>query len=320
MDAKGYYKILGLEEKASADDIKKAYRKKVMDCHPDRHPGDKVKEEEFKKVAEAYEILSDEKKRGQYDSGGSWSGEPGVNFEEVFKTFFHGGRSRTTITPEQIVNLKSTISVSLEDYIHSKGTTIRYQRAKQVGEPAACPACGGKGSAREEWYGTFQQVMCGNCGGTGKFIRVRRDFEEATLTLKYGHIQYKCAGMGDVNHDGTYGAVMFVLNFQPTDTFYVDHQTFNLVYKARLTLKEFLEGKQLIIERYGSTFRIQHDNSGDAKKSYRLQGRGLLVNGIMTDLIVEVTPIYPVFLDDKAKEILSQLCEQKGFSEQSQTP
>jgi len=68
---KDYYSILGVERNASADDIKKSYRKKAMDSHPDRHGGDKTKEDEFKAINEAYAVLSDTQKKARYDQFGS---------------------------------------------------------------------------------------------------------------------------------------------------------------------------------------------------------------------------------------------------------
>ncbi len=96
------YALLGVDRSASAEDIKKAYRKKAMDLHPDRHQGDKVKEAEFKKVNEAYTVLSDAGKKSQYDRFGSTEGLQGFgggfqgggadfNVGDIFESFFGGG-------------------------------------------------------------------------------------------------------------------------------------------------------------------------------------------------------------------------------------
>ena len=114
MTKRDYYEILGVSKTASADEIKKAYRKVAMQFHPDRNPGDKAAEEKFKEAAEAYEVLSDADKRAQYDrfghrllhrrSGGFGGG--GMNMEDIFSqfgdifgddifgSFFGGGRKR----------------------------------------------------------------------------------------------------------------------------------------------------------------------------------------------------------------------------------
>ena len=105
-----YYEVLGVSKDASADDIKKAYRKSAMKYHPDRNPGDKEAEEKFKEVGEAYEVLSDEQKRARYDQygfagvdpnfgagGGAGYGGSGFGFGDfgdlgdIFGSFFGGG-------------------------------------------------------------------------------------------------------------------------------------------------------------------------------------------------------------------------------------
>ena len=107
-----YYEVLGVQKSASADEIKKAYRKAAMKYHPDRNPGDKEAEAKFKEVGEAYEVLSDDSKRQRYDQfgfagvdpnyGGGGNGPYGAGFSgfgdfgdlgDIFGEFFGGGRS-----------------------------------------------------------------------------------------------------------------------------------------------------------------------------------------------------------------------------------
>src|SRR5437868_8500498 len=95
MSKRDYYEILGVSKNASADEIKKAYRKVAMQYHPDRNPGDKASEEKFKEAAEAYEILSDQDKRAQYDRFGHSAFGPGrgggsshsMNMDDIFSQF-----------------------------------------------------------------------------------------------------------------------------------------------------------------------------------------------------------------------------------------
>ena len=93
MSKRDYYEILGVTKSSSADEIKKAYRKVAMQFHPDRNPGDKPAEEKFKEAAEAYEVLSDQEKRAQYDRyghagmnsrGAGFGGGQGMNMDDIF--------------------------------------------------------------------------------------------------------------------------------------------------------------------------------------------------------------------------------------------
>lgn len=171
--AKDYYKILGVDKNATPDDIKKAYRAQVKKCHPDLHPGDEAAAEKFKELNEAHEVLSDEKKRKNYDTFGDPNGQQGFGgfgggaggfggfggFEDIFGDIFGGfggGRSRaqTKTKGEDI-----TIEVSLSFLDAAKGCKreVVYSRNEQ------CSDCKGTGAKDGKAYKT-----CEKCGGTGQ--------------------------------------------------------------------------------------------------------------------------------------------------------
>lgn len=145
-----YYSILEVERTATADEIKKAYRKKAMELHPDRHGGDKEKEAAFKKLNEAYSVLSDSDKKSHYDRfgtmenhgagfGGFQSGFD-VDLGDIFSSFFGGGfggggaRKRQDIGEDIEIRQK----ISLEDAIRGSNRTIEFKRS------IACASCHGK--------------------------------------------------------------------------------------------------------------------------------------------------------------------------------
>ena len=188
MSKRDYYEILGVTKTASADEIKKAYRKVAMQFHPDRNPGDKSAEDKFKEAAEAYEVLSDADKKAQYDryghagvssNGRGFSGG-GMNMEDIFSQFGDvfgedlfgsffgsgGGRGRTSrARGVRGSNLRVKIKLTYEEI--AKGVTKNIKVKKHV----ICNTCSGSGAKDK---GSVQ--TCGTCGGSGQVRRVTNTF------------------------------------------------------------------------------------------------------------------------------------------------
>lgn len=230
MAKRDYYEILGVAKGASADEIKKAYRKVAMQYHPDRNPGDKAAEEKFKEAAEAYEILSDTDKKAQYDryghagvSGngrGGFSSGQGMNMDDIFSQFgdifgddlfgnFFGGQQRGGGRGGQRSrgvrgsNLRIKLKLTYEEI--AKGVTKNIKVKKHV----VCATCSGSGAKDK---GSVQ--TCGTCGGSGQVRRVQNTFlgqmqtvttcptcngEGTTVTAKCGN----CKGEGRVYGEET---------------------------------------------------------------------------------------------------------------------
>ena len=168
-----YYEVLGVDKSASADEIKKAYRKMAMKYHPDRNPGDKAAEEKFKEVGEAYEVLSDADKRSRYDQFGFAGVDPNFNagagaggfggfgdfggFADIFGDFFGGGSSRGAgqNAPRRGENVMARLELTFEE--------AAFGCEKEVSAPRIenCAACGGSGSA------DGQVETCSRCHGSG---------------------------------------------------------------------------------------------------------------------------------------------------------
>lgn len=191
MTKRDYYEILGVTKTASADEIKKAYRKVAMQFHPDRNPGNKDAEEKFKEAAEAYEVLSDADKKARYDryghaafapGSGGFSGSQNVNMEDIFSqfgdifgddifgSFFGGGGGRrggagSRGRGTRGSNLRIKLKLNYEEM--SKGVTKNIKVKKYV----SCSTCDGSGAKDK---GSIQN--CSTCGGSGQVRKVTSTF------------------------------------------------------------------------------------------------------------------------------------------------
>ena len=200
MAKKDYYEILGVSKNATPDEIKKAYRTQVKKCHPDLHPGDQAAAEKFKELNEAHEVLSDEKKRKNYDTFGDPNGNMGGfggagaggfsgfgGFEDIFGDIFGGFGGRSTRAQTKTKGEDITLEVSLSFLDAAKGCVreVVYHRnepcsdckgtgAKGGTAYKTCDKCGGSGQVQyATGNGFFRQVSvraCDECNGTGKKI------------------------------------------------------------------------------------------------------------------------------------------------------
>ena len=204
-EKRDYYEVLGVKKDATADEIKKAYRKVTKENHPDLHPGDKACEERFKEANEAYEVLSDEEKRKKYDQfghaafdpnagfGGGFSGFSGGfgDFGDIFSSFgdifgFGGGaQTRNPKAPRRGDNIRTQLNISFEEAAFGCEKELNIPRIETCTDcngtgcapgttPEICPDCKGTGSVRTTQRTPFGMVQstaaCSKCRGTGKII------------------------------------------------------------------------------------------------------------------------------------------------------
>lgn len=204
-----YYKTLGVDKGASADEIKKAYRKMAMKYHPDQNKDDKEAEAKFKEVNAAYDVLKDEQKRAAYDQfgkaafdgsmggGGGRGGNPfgggfegfqggfgGANFSDIFEDMFGGGfgGQRGSNGAMRGADLQYAMDITLEDAYNGKQETITVPingtcnacdgtGAEKGSKPETCPTCNGSGRVRaQQGFFTIERT-CATCNGDGKIIK-----------------------------------------------------------------------------------------------------------------------------------------------------
>lgn len=197
MAKQDFYEILGVSREATQDEIKKAYRKSALKYHPDRNPDNKEAEEKFKKAAEAYEVLSDQQKRAQYDKfghagmGNGMGGHGGFNmnmedifdhFGDIFGDIFGGRQARpgraTGPQPKRGHDLYKEITISLKDAFTGTKKDISYYHF------VPCTTCDAKGAKK----GTKAQ-QCITCHGMGQ-VQMRQGF------FMYSQTCSACAGQG----------------------------------------------------------------------------------------------------------------------------
>ena len=213
-DKRDYYEVLGVAKNASADELKKAYRKQAKKYHPDLNPGDAEAEAKFKEVNEAYEVLNDSGKRARYDQfgfagvdpnygagqGGGFGGATGFDFGDIFGDIFGGGfgggggfsgfgggRQASPNAPRKGADVRVRVTLSFMEAVHGCTKTISFTKED------SCTECGGSGAAK----GTHPET-CPECGGRGYTVQqVRTPFGVMQSQQPCG----RCGGKGKIIKD-----------------------------------------------------------------------------------------------------------------------
>ena len=344
-----YYDILGISKGASAAEIKKGYRKKAIEFHPDKNPGNSAAEESFKKAAEAYEILGDADKRARYDQyghqafenggGGGGFGGGGMNMDDIFSQFgdifggggFGGGgggqprvkgsnlRIRVKLTLEEIANgVEKKIKVKRK--VQAPGTTYR-----------TCSTCNGAGQVTRitnTILGRMQTAApCTACGGSGQMIDKKSpgadaqglQFSEETVSIKIpagvqDGMQLKVSGKGNgAPGNGISGDLLVAIEEQ-------DHATLkregdNLHYDLYITFSEAVLGASREIDTVTGKVRIKIEEGVQSGKILRLRGKGIpSINGYGSgDLLVHVNVWTPKTLNKEQKEFFEKMATDDHF-------
>ena len=201
-DKRDYYEVLGVDKSASEDEIKKAYRKKAKQYHPDLNPNNPEAEAKFKEANEAYEVLSDAQKKARYDqfghagvdpnygAGGAGGGFGGMDFDlgDLFGSFFgggFGGRQQNPNAPRRGEDVQERVTISFEEAAKGCKRTVETTRIESCSEcggsgaakgssPKTCPECGGRGQVQTQQRTPFGVIStskaCPKCGGKGKTV------------------------------------------------------------------------------------------------------------------------------------------------------
>ncbi len=347
-----YYELLGVPRDASAEDIKRAFRRLARQLHPDTNP-DPEAEATFKAVAQAYEVLSDPEKRRQYDrfgAAGVGAGDPfgfgGGGINDIFEAFFGGaspfgqsGRGRTG--PPRGPDLELVVDLQLEQAVFGVRHPV------EVRAPVGCTSCSGTGAAPGS-----EPITCNECGGAGQVQRVRQSFLGQMVSTS---VCSRCAGLGEVvpnpctdcrgegrrteersytvdipagvdtgstlrlagrggagPRGGANGDLYVHIRIAPHERFRRDGS--DLHCDLPVTFAQAALGAQLELATLDGVEEIVLPRGTQAGRELHLRGKGVphLERRQRGDLIVRVVVEVPTDLTPEQEELLRQYAEQRG--------
>jgi molecular chaperone DnaJ len=348
-----FYEILGVSKGASAAEIKKAYRKKAIEFHPDKNPGDTKAEEMFKKAAEAYEVLSNPDKRARYDQfghaafdGSSGFGGGGMNMDDIFSQFgdifggafgggfsgfggFGGGGQRRM----KGSNLRIRVKLTLEEVANGVEKKVKVRRKLQADGVTykTCSTCNGSGQITKitnTILGRMQTATtCHTCGGSGQTIDHRPSgadaqglkVEEETVSIKIppgveDGMQLKVSGKGnEAPGNGVAGDLLVAIETLEHET--LKREGDNLHYDLYVSISEAVLGSSKEIDAIGGKVRIKLEPGIQSGKILRLRGKGVnSINGYGSgDLLVHVNVWTPKELNKEQREFFERMQSDENF-------
>tara|TARA_B100001059_G_scaffold42985_1_gene34934 strand:- start:773 stop:1879 length:1107 start_codon:yes stop_codon:yes gene_type:complete len=344
-----YYDILGISKGASAGEIKKAYRKKAIEFHPDKNPGDTTAEANFKKAAQAYEILGNPEKKSKYDQYGHAAfenggfGGGGMNMDDIFSQFgdifggafggFGGGFSQQRSTQRRGSNLRIRVSLTLEEIISGVEKKVKVKRKIQAPglSYTRCNVCNGSGQVNKitnTILGRMQtSAPCNSCGGFGQSINNRPPGsdsqgminEEETVSIKIPAgveegMQLKVSGKGNAAlSNGVSGDLLVLIEEKTHDNFTREGQ--NLHLDLYVSISEAVLGVSKDIQLLNGKVRVKLDPGIQSGKTLRLRNKGIPdINGYSNgDLLVHINVWTPKVLNREQKKFFQSMIDDDNF-------
>ena len=338
-----YYKVLGVARNATADEIKKAYRRLARRYHPDVNPGDKDSEERFKQISEAFEVLSDPKKREVYNRFGHYSEQAAAsggsvfdfanfgaaNFRDIFSEIFSNIRtpSQARKQPARGADIEYTLAVTFEEAMRGLNANIEVERSEACSachgmceasdKNITCPTCNGTGQQSRMLGGTSK---CAQCGGSGKIahpcdvcrgssVVARRE----TLSIKIppGVEAGSRVRIASKGHAGTYngpsGDLYLVTNVGNHP--YFKRRGDNIHCTVPITVPEAALGARIEVPTIDGKAVLKIPAGTQSGQRFRLRERGapsLRAGGARGDQYVEVKITLPKVISEETKELLHQ--------------
>ncbi len=344
-----YYEILGVNKSSTPEEIKKAYRKTAIQFHPDKNQGNKEAEEKFKEAAEAYEVLSDETKRAQYDrfghsrpGGGGPQGHD-MNMDDIFSqfgdifggggfdSFFGGGGGRSR--QRKGSNLRIKLKLTLDEISNGVEKKIKVNRLIQAEGVTFknCTACNGQGQVRKVVNTMLGQMVstttCPTCHGAGQIIDKRpAGVDSSGLTSKEDLISVKIpAGVADgmqlsmsgKGNDAPGGGIPgdLLIVIEEVEDKDLKRDGNNLVYDLHISFIDAALGTSVEVPSVGGKVRLKIEPGTQSGKILRLRGKGIKdINGYgHGDQLIYINVWTPKKLSPEEKTKLEALRTSPNF-------
>ncbi|MDQ2961091.1 MAG: molecular chaperone DnaJ [Candidatus Dormibacteraeota bacterium] len=344
-----YYQVLMVERNASAEDLKKAYRRLAMQYHPDRNQGDKGAEEKFKEVGEAYSVLSDPQKRQRYDSfghaGDSMPDLGSFSFDsafDLFDMFFGGGGGRRRQAgPQPGADLRMNVDISFEESVFGATRTVEVPRKGTcpdcAGSGAApgttattCTDCKGSGQVRRAVQSIFGQMVnvaaCPRCRGEGRIIdqpcptcrgqgRVD-ERQHLDITIPPGvdeDVTLRYQGQGEAGPRGGHRGDLYV-GFRITPHAHLVRRGQDLIYELAVTVPQAVLGDRITVPTVNSEHQVDLPAGTQHGRVLKISGMGVphVRSGRRGDQLCVVHVAIPTHVNAADRVLYEQLGQRDG--------
>jgi len=338
--SKDYYKILEVEKTASKDEIKKSFRRLSKMYHPDKAGDDAAATDKFKEIAEAYEVLSDEQKKNNYDNYGDPKGRP-ESFGDIHSQFRDMFTNRSSGIPRG-ESIPLYLLLTLEEIYNGASKTLKYKKnspckpcsgngSKFGNSLSVCSSCLGSGMSNRQFGSMLIQMPCNHCGGNGKFITdicdgclgsgISHSNVELDVSIPPGVFEGWKTKVGVGNgHDSFYengipGDLFLIIKEKPHEVF--ERQGDNLICKTMVSFPDAVLGKKIDIKTLSKNISFDMPPNTPLGKMFKLTGCGMpsISNrGHFGDLIIVVGITVPTQVSEEEKKLLEELRKSSNFA------